>query len=107
MESQRHCGCNLTARSRRADWSGAGVPHTDNLNIASIIKDKDDEVLRQTIEYLTADLPGGVEITEITEIKRDIVNMVACPSRGCWQHLYPGNASLKLLLKLLRIQPSA
>jgi hypothetical protein len=39
----------------------AGGPHTTNLNIAHIIHDKGDDVLRQTIELLQTDPPFPVK----------------------------------------------
>ena len=55
------------------DGLGAGGIHTTNLNIAHIINDKGDEVLKQTIEHLQADLPGEAEISEI---EADLAKMV-------------------------------
>lgn len=55
------------------DGLGAGGPHTTNLNIAHIINDRDDEVLKQTIEHLQTGLPGEAEISEI---EADLAKMV-------------------------------
>jgi hypothetical protein len=52
---------------------GAGGPHTTYLNIAHIINDRDDEVLKQTIEHLQADLPGEAEISQY---EADITKMI-------------------------------
>jgi hypothetical protein len=55
------------------DGLGAGGLHTTNLNIAHIINDRDDEVLKQTIEHLQTGLPGEAEISEI---EADLAKMV-------------------------------
>ena len=56
------------------DGLGADGPHTTNLNIAHIINDRDDELLKQIIEQLQAELPGNAEICEI---EADIAKIVA------------------------------
>lgn len=54
-----------TAIDNGEDGLGAGGPHTTNLNIAYEMNDKGDEILKQVIEHLQADLPGEAEIDEI------------------------------------------
>ncbi|KEQ70476.1 hypothetical protein M436DRAFT_66384 [Aureobasidium namibiae CBS 147.97] len=63
-----------TAIDAGEDGLGAAGVHTTNLNIACIIHEKDDEVLKQTVKYLEADLPGNAEICEI---QADIAKMDA------------------------------
>ena len=64
----------MTAIDAGEDGLGDVGVHTTNLNIAHIINDKDDEVLKQAIEHLEADLPGNAEIREI---QADIAKMDA------------------------------
>jgi hypothetical protein len=62
-----------TAIDEGEDGLGIGGPHTTNINIAHIIHDKRDEVLKQTIERLQTDLPDEAEISEI---EADIAKMI-------------------------------
>ena len=55
----------MTAIDAGEDGLGDVGVHTINLNIAHTINDKDDEVLKQAIEHLEADLPGDAEIRKI------------------------------------------
>lgn len=64
------------------DGLGAGGPHTTNLNIAHIINDRDDEVLKQTIEHLQIGLPGDAEISEIEADLAKMVNKEAIKKEG-------------------------
>jgi hypothetical protein len=61
-----------TAIVNGEDGLGAGGPHTDNLNIAHEMNDKGDEILKQVVERLQADLPGEAKINEI---KAEIAKM--------------------------------
>jgi hypothetical protein len=54
-----------TAIDEGEDSLGAGGPHTDNINIAYGINDTGEDVLKQIIECLQANLPGEAEINKI------------------------------------------
>jgi hypothetical protein len=61
-----------TAIDNGEDGLGAGGPHTDNLNIAHEMNDKGDEILKQVVECLQADLPSEAKINDV---KAEIAKM--------------------------------
>jgi hypothetical protein len=54
-----------TAIDGGEDGLGTGGPHTDNINIAHEINDTGEDVLKQIIECLQANLSGEAEINKI------------------------------------------
>jgi hypothetical protein len=54
-----------TAIDEGEDGLGTCGPHTDNINIAHIINDQDDDAIKQVIDHLQTDLPGEAKISEI------------------------------------------
>jgi hypothetical protein len=72
-----------TAIEEGEDALGAGGPHTDNINIAHIINDQDDDAIKQVIEHLQTDLPGEAEINKIqVEIAKIIAKETAVKEEG-------------------------